>query len=138
MPPPVITPTYAAASMTRDYVANCPMGTHVAWRTFEWQATVPTGTSIQFFAQTKATSAASYQPTSPVLVATATPASGMGPGTWYRAGTVDQALASSTPPLASLDYLRITITLNPTAPPLSSTAPTLHQWRQIYDCLPAE
>ena len=134
VPPPPVT-IYTTQSVSRDYVASCPRGTQAKWRFFEWQATVPTGTSITFSAQVKATAAASYAPATPLFLSTATPASGTGPGIWYRGPqTVEQVLAAAVPPIASGDYLRVTMTFNPSM----TASPTLHQWRQIFDCVPAE
>jgi hypothetical protein len=71
----------------------------------------------------------------PLLLSSATPASGTGPGTWYRGPqTVDQVLAAAMPPLPSRSYLLVTMAFNP----ITSVSPTLHEWRQIYDCLPTE
>jgi hypothetical protein len=135
-------PAYTTATTTRDYVANCPTGTQPAWRHFEWQATTPTGTSIEFRVQTSPDPmTTAYAPASPGrLVGTAqiamAPISASGPGTWYRGSqTVDQVLAVA-PSLPSWNYLRVTMRFNPNG--TGSAAPTLHQWRQIYDCLPAQ
>jgi hypothetical protein len=134
VPPPPVT-IFTQQTTTREYVANCPHGTQAKWRFFEWQATVPTGASIVFSVQTKATAAATYQPAMPILLSTATPASGTGPGIWYRGpSTVEQVLATAMPPVASGDYLRVGMTFNPTM----MVSPRLHEWRQIFDCVPAE
>jgi hypothetical protein len=134
VPPPPVT-IYNPQSITREYVATCPHGTQAKWRFFEWQATVPASTNIQFSIQVRATATDPYEPMAPLLLSTATPASGTGPGTWYRGpNTVDQTLAAAIPPLASGDYLLVTIAFNPTM----TASPTLHQWRQIFDCVPAE
>jgi hypothetical protein len=135
VPPPPVT-VYTTQSTTREYIANCPRGTQVKWRFFEWQATVPTSTSIGFTAQVKATAAAAYTPATPLAVSTALPASGTGPGIWYRGPqTIDQVLQNAMPPLPSgQNYLRITMTFNPSM----TASPTLHEWRQIFDCVPAE
>jgi len=135
-PPPVVSvPTFVESTVTREYVAACPAGTHPFWRFFEWQATIPAMTSIEFFVETKATAVDTYQPMAPIPLSTALPATGTGPGTWYRGPqTVDQKLSANMPPLPSLPYLRVTMTFKPTM----SMAPTLHEWRQIYDCMPSE
>lgn len=137
IPPPVVAPSYAGSTTTREYVAVCPTGTRVAWRAFEWQATCPTGTSIDFSVQTKELSTDTYVPTTALALSTANPASGTGPGTWYRgASTVDQILGAATPARPSLNYLLVTMKFNTN---MGGTAtPTLHQWRQIYDCVPAQ
>jgi hypothetical protein len=133
-PPPPVT-IYNPQTTSREYIADCPHGTQPKWRFFEWQATIPTGTSIVFAIQVRPDASSSYEPAMPVVLSTATPTSGTGPGTWYRGPqTVDQALAAVMPPVASGSYLRVTMTFNPTM----TVAPTLHQWRQIFECLPAE
>jgi hypothetical protein len=134
-PPVVVVPVYAAGTTTREFIASCPAGTSVAWRFFEWQATVPNMTTVDFFVQTKDSASATYEPMMPLLLSSATPASGTGPGTWYRGPqTVDQVLAAAMPPLPSRSYLLVTMAFNP----ITSVSPTLHEWRQIYDCLPSE
>jgi hypothetical protein len=133
-PTPPVT-IYLPNSTAREYIAECPHGTQAKWRFFEWQATVPTGTSIAFSIQVKAAASDTYEPTMPLPLSTATPASGTGPGTWYRGPlTIDETLANAVPPLASGDYLLVTMSFNPTM----TATPTLHQWRQIFDCGPAE
>jgi hypothetical protein len=124
----------ADPTTSREYIANCPRGTQPKWRFFEWQATVPASTSIDFLVQTKATAADSYAPATPLALVTATPASGTGPGTWYRSVPVDQVLGNATMPVSSGNYLRVWMTFNRTM----TASPTLHQWRQIFDCVPAE
>jgi hypothetical protein len=141
IPPVVTAPNYSTATTTREYVASCPTGTRVAWRAFEWQATCPTGTSIAFSVQTKENAGDAYTPMTALPLKTAgagtTPASCTGPGTWYRGdSTVDQILAAATPPSPSLNYLRVTMKFNPNM--AGSATPTLHQWRMIYDCMPAQ
>jgi hypothetical protein len=137
IPPAVVVPVYTSSTTTREYVASCPTGTRVAWRSFEWQATCPTGTSIDFSIQTKENAADTYVPMAALPMSTANPASGTGPGTWYRgASTADQILAAASPARASLNYLLVTMKFNPNG--TGSATPTLHQWRQIYDCLPAQ
>jgi hypothetical protein len=127
--------TFQGQTLTRDYQADCPHGTQPKWRFFEWQATVPASTSIAFSVQSKLTAAEPYQPSTPLPLSTATPATGTGPGTWYRGpNTVEQAFANASSSVASGPFLRITMAFNPTA----TAAPTLHEWRQIFDCVPAE
>jgi hypothetical protein len=126
-------PVYEVQSLDREYVASCPRGTDVAWRFFEWQANIPTGTSIDFSVQTKQLATDTYAPAVSVAMASAnstTPA-----GTWvHGAQMADQVLAGAG--ITSDAYLRVTMTFNPNA--TGTTAPTLLNWRQIFDCLPAE
>jgi hypothetical protein len=141
--PPPPTMTYMQQTLTRDFTATCPRGTQPKWRFFEWQATVPASSSIDFSVQVKQASG-SYAPSTPLLVNTATPATGTGPGVWYGGlisasnKTVDQVLSNAS--LASSPDIRITMTFKPNAMavPPAAASPTLHEWRQIFDCMPAE
>jgi hypothetical protein len=127
--------SYETQTLTREYEADCPHGTQPKWRYFEWQATVPASTSIAFSVQSKLTDTDDYAPATPLALSTATPAKGMGPGTWYSSDdTVEEVFAAASSGVASGRFLRITMTFNPTA----NAAPTLHEWRQIFDCVPAE
>src|SRR5262249_4104063 len=106
VPTPPVT-VYTTQTTSPEYIANCPPGTQVKWRFFEWQATIPTSTSIAFSIQTKDTVGATYAPAMALALGTATPASGTGAGTWYRGPkTVDQVLSEAMPPLASSNYLK--------------------------------
>jgi hypothetical protein len=125
-------PIFQTQTMQREYTAECPYGTEVKWRFFEWQAELPTGTSINFAVQTKASSG-TYQPVVPLTVATASGTSN--PTTWYHGTqTTDQALVAAG--LFSREYLLVTMTFNPDV--AGSAAPTLKGWRQIYDCVPGQ
>ena len=114
--------------------ATCPDGTDPKWRYLEWQATIPTGTSIVFEGQTKATAAATYAPT-PTLALLGTASATTAAGTWTRSSTTVEA-ALSAAGLTSRAYLLVTMTFKPNG--TGSAAPTLNNWRQIYDCVPAE
>ena len=117
----------------REYTATCPEGTSVKWRFFEWQSTIPSGTSIDFSVQSRATAASSWSPAAAVLAATAS--STTAAGVWARgAQTVDQILAANNTP--SLPRMRVTMTFKPGGG--GSVAPTLNGWRQIYDCVPSQ
>lgn len=126
-------PVFEQQVFTREYAAVCPDATLPEWRFFEWQATVPSGSSIDFSVQTKEKASDSYEPSMPLDVASAattTPA-----GAWHRGSdTVDQVLDDAS--LVSGHYLLVTMTFNPDAG--GNEAPTLHAWRQIYDCVWAE
>ncbi|HWA75862.1 MAG TPA: hypothetical protein VG937_26175 [Polyangiaceae bacterium] len=130
----VTPPIFVQKTYQREYVASCPSGTLPKWRYLEWQATVPTGTSIVFEAQTKATASGSYVPSSPAAplgtASTTTVA-----GTWTRSATTVEA-AFVNVGLKSLPYLLVSMTFKPNMSGLS--APTLQNWRQIYDCVPSE
>jgi hypothetical protein len=119
----------------RDYAAVCPSGTSPVWQLFQWQATIPPGTSIDFKAATA---------TSPAGLPAAPPA---GPPTTANIGSATVTTAGWTNDPATVDthlkadtgkgsqpYLRVYMTFN-TAGLLS---PVLQTWRQLYDCAPAE
>jgi hypothetical protein len=134
---------YPPATFTQDYVAACPpsasgVATRPVWREFDWQAQIPSGTSIVFSAQSGATTA-TLLPASPLLIDTATTSTNTGPlGTSFDVALIDTgakgtgAFDVATPPVASTQVLRVTITLNPTAD--FQQAPTLDSWKVQYDC----
>lgn len=117
----------------REYVAECPEQTRPVWRLFEWQATVPTGTTIDIKVQTKLKKTDTYQPTSPLAagqIVQTTPA-----GAWaHGTQTVDQVLGAAG--LISTKYLLVSLTFNPD--PSGETAPSLSNWRQNYSCEDSE
>lgn len=120
--------------MTREYEAECPVGTHVEWRFFEWQATIPSGTSIEFAVQSR-TSDGTLRPTEPQPMSGAY--STTTANSWaHGAQTASEALEMADPPAPSREHLLVTFTFNPSND--GSLAPTLHAWRQLFDCLPAE
>ena len=138
-PPPPTATALSPVSFTRDYHAVCPSDggpTRPVWRVFSYTAEVPTGTSIVVSAQTAADATGSpgtYGATVPVGTVSATtgtipvplPASMM---------TVDTLLRAAVPVQVSQDWLRLTMTLNPTG----TTSPVLEQWVMTYDCVAAE
>lgn len=124
--------TYQPASFTRDFVASCITGSRPIWRAVDWQADIPSGTSISFSAQSGDT-AASLLPAVPVLVASTT-TTVLAPQWGASAQTVSDALASATPAVASGDVLRLTVKLDTNG----AAAPTLFAWRVLYDCMPVE
>jgi hypothetical protein len=140
-PPPPPTPLAPSVTFTRDYEAVCPPSTRVVWRFFLWQASVPAGTSIGFRAATADTQAAlpgaPPVPGLPTTVAIGTATTDTTPpGAWDSdAKTVDDHLRTDpSPPQVSKPWLRVYITLNTN----TVVAPTLWQWRQVFDCVPAE
>jgi len=129
-PPPVT--TYSTATFTRDFTASCPAGTKPKWQLFEWQAAVPTGTSIGIQARTSDLANALATATPLVDVATVSPPSM--PGWAAATSTVDALLRAATS--ISRNYLRVQMTFN--ASPDHFSSPTMTDWRITYDCLPAE
>jgi hypothetical protein len=126
---------YTAQTYSREYVATCPTGTQVIWRFFEWQATIPTGSSIALGVQTKAAATDTYLPTTPVTMEAISTTSLA--GTWVHGSqTVDTVLKAGSSTGHSLPYLLVTMTFNPDS--TGTQTPTLANWRQNYDCVDAE
>jgi hypothetical protein len=150
-PPPPPPPPLPVTTFTSPGIhASCPVGTHVKWGYFEWQATIPPGTSIGFTAQTAPDNGGvpgTYGPAVPVGTANASVAS---PSWGADACIVDghledlavfpneyglnPACTGVAPPQQSQDWLQVTFTLNPAGP----ISPTLVAWQQLYDCPPTE
>ncbi len=124
---------YATRTYQREYVATCEAGTKVAWRLFEWQSTIPSGTSIRLAVQTRATSADPYLPASPATLGTISATTPT--GVWAHGNqTVDTVLSEQDVP--SRDRLLVHMTFEPTSD--GAITPELDAWRMQYDCLPAE
>jgi len=124
---------YSTETFEREYIAECPNGYKVAWRFFDWQATIPTGTSIDLAVQTKPEDDAAYEP-DPAVALDSISATTMA-GAWVHGDeTVDEVLASAD--VGPRSYLRVSMTFNPDVD--SQISPVLTAWRQNYDCLPAE
>jgi hypothetical protein len=124
---------YTQRSYQREFVAGCPSGTKVAWRFFEWQATIATGTSIALAVQTKALSTDTWRPTTALALGSIS-ATTTGTTWVHGASTVDQVLTAAKIP--SLERLLVTMTFNPRSD--GSATPELEAWRMQYDCMPGE
>jgi len=140
-PPPPPTPL-PVVTYERDYRGVCGVGERVKWGPFYWQAAIPAGTSVSIRAAT-ADSIAALPPPPPAPAPT-TAAVGVASTTvlapaWDCNGcpsapvTVDSQLRTDTG-TPSKEYLRVYMRFQPTA----SVPPTMLQWRQVYDCVPAE
>ncbi|MGC4089034.1 MAG: hypothetical protein QM756_14255 [Polyangiaceae bacterium] len=129
VPPPLV--LYSPGTLTRDFTSECVAGKRVVWQVAQWQALIPTGTSISLRAATSTTSAGLATATS-VLAGTASPPDTT---TWatnpINIETQLQAIGQT-----SRKYLRLAMTMNPSSDALK--APTLTNWRVIYDCLDSE
>lgn len=122
--------------VVRDFEGVCPPGNRVEWQLFRWKATVPTGQSIDFRAATAddplTLPSAGSDPTT-VPIGSATPANSplAGPIVWtYDSQPVSARLAAATPSQSSKHWLRVFMSFN--------GLPTLYEWQQLYDCVPAE
>lgn len=122
---------YATQTYQREYVAGCPQGTKVLWRSFEWQSTIPSGASIDLAVQTRSGASSTYQPASPLALASITAST----TAWVTGPkTVDQVFTAASVP--SLERLLVSMTFNPTTG--GGATPELDAWRMLYDCKPAE
>ncbi len=135
VPPPV---PPGAATFSRDFQAVCEAGTCPVWQAFEWQSTIPVGASIAFQAATAPTETAlpSSPPAGPpttVPIATAT-TTVLAPDWDTDTNTVDWHLENASPPQSSEAWLRVYMTLNPSA----TDSPILWHWQQLYDCTPCQ
>jgi hypothetical protein len=148
-PPPALVPT----TFTRTFQAGCLPGYSPKWGPFQWQANIPTGTSISFTAQTAPDAtgggAGTYGTAVPIGTAS-TSTSGWTPlppscpvaghlGDWANAGAaaaagvaVDPTCTGSLPAQTSQDWLQVSITFNPS----TTQTPTLLEWQQLFDCVP--
>ena len=137
-PPPVA--GVVPQNYERIYRSDCMDGTKVVWRFFDWQTvTPPTGSSIEFFAETRADpSEFETLPVAPNGVTSDTvvrvgSASGA-PVTVWTGNAVEPLLEAKM--LKSQEYLKITIRFLPNTE--FSASPILKDWRQSYSCVPAE
>jgi len=124
---------YSTRTYEREYIAECPDGYKVAWRFFEWQATIPTGTSIDLAVQTKPEDDSLYEPDPAVTIGSIDETTTA--GEWaHGLATVDEVLEDAE--VGSRAYLKVSMTFNPDVN--GQISPVLTAWRQNYDCLPAE
>jgi hypothetical protein len=168
-PPPTVQGPYKEVTFTEDFTSNCSTvnpdagthdggftpGTHVVWREIQWQASIPKGASITFWAQTAdpapdggppdwtALQTADAGPGTEVEIAHATTTT-LPPGldvalidtgtsgavTMQDGGAFDQAHVSSR------NILHLRVTLTPTQD--GAGAPALLQWNVKADCFPSE
>jgi hypothetical protein len=138
-PPPITTFTgYLPATFTQDFISACPAKTLPVWREFDWQANVPSDSSIAFGAQS-GKDTTTLLPAAPVSLAKTTASTAL-PS--YDVALIDTTPASTgafnlaSPKVLSGNVLRVTITLNPTSDLLA--APTLLAWKVQYDCMANE
>ncbi len=136
-PPPPPPPTLASATFSRDFYATCPDGYQLVWQAFNWEANIPAGTSIQLYAATSQdegtlpANVSAAPLTVPIGDATMTT---LAPQWGTDVHTVDWHLQNEPPgpPQQSESWLRVYMSFDPT----SSTAPTMYDWQQLYDCVP--
>jgi len=141
--PPAPITVYNPVTFTVNYTSSCPSGTHVAWRTLTWQATIPATASIVFSAQTVNPPDDGGPPiftgAQSVTLATATsadPSSSASIDIVSTDGGPAGAFEMASPPVTSGGDLLLTITLNPTSN--QQTPPTLTAWQVTSDCPSSE
>jgi hypothetical protein len=104
---------YETQHFERVYAADCPIDTLPEWRFFEWQATIPDGTSIDFSVQTRP-AGGDYDPATPVRIGTADTTTPV--GSWHRGPEpLQDVLSSQLPLVRSQQELKVTMTFNPNA-----------------------
>jgi hypothetical protein len=124
----------------RIYHADCTDGTKVVWRFLDWQTvTPPTGSRLEFFAETQADpDQFSTLPVAPNVVSSdnvvAVGVASGDPVTVWTGNDVDLLLEKKM--LKSQEYLKVTVRFVPNAE--YSASPILKDWRQSYSCVPAE
>ncbi len=124
--------SYSTATFTRDYEAPCGVGTRPRWQLFRWQGTIPSGTTVSFFAQTASRlpdgGTTAWSAAVPVGVADATTS-----GWTSGPQTVETALKAAG--IVPGDRLRITMIFDAGG---ESESPVLSQWDQLVDCVASE
>lgn len=141
--PPAPITVYNPVTFTVNFTSTCPTGTHVAWRSISWQASIPATASIVFSAQTTNPPAdggpVSYAGVQSVTIATATSAnqnSSAGIDLVSTDGGAAGAFELANPQVSSQSDLKLSITLNPTSD--QKTPPTLIDWQVTSDCPSSE
>jgi hypothetical protein len=129
-PPPPPTPL-VPTTFTRIFKASCQAGFTPKWGFFEWEATIPTGTSISFSVASAPDGMGGpgmFGALVPLAMAT------MSSAMYVASPSVDTILTSAVPAQTSQDYLEVAMTLTPNA--AGDVSPTLLKWEQLYDCDP--
>lgn len=130
--PPPIHLYGSSATFTRDLSNSCRGGERPVWRSFDYQAILPAGTSIVFRARTAATPAELETALPLVTIGTANPPSTTG---WTSFPDTIESLFNAAG-ARSLSNLRIEMQLNPSTD--QTIGPTLTNWRTTVDCVPSE
>ena len=128
----VAVPNYvSSATYTRNFVASCKEGFKPRWGLFSYHLTTPSNSHIAFSAKTAATSGDLATAMAVTLKDSTSDNYG------GAAETIDVGAKLEAEKVAySLNYLRVSMTLSPSAG--GAVAPILHDWEQRYSCVPAE
>jgi hypothetical protein len=125
---PPTPPHFTQGKFSRDFEAVCKQGDYPKWRLFEWKTATPLDSSVTFEVATADTDP--LLETAPLtFLAKETDDSN---ATTFHAVEISQKL----PGQISKRFLRVTATLTPSAD--GEESPVLLDWRQSYDCVPAE
>jgi hypothetical protein len=126
--PPTGTP-FLPSMYTRDFEAVCGLGTSPSWRLYSWTSSEPGDAKIAFTVQSSDTLANIGAAPSAALT---TSTGHAGP----TAGSADVKVALATISAAHARWLRVTMAFSPASN--GTSAPTLFDWHQAYDCVPTE
>jgi hypothetical protein len=142
--PPVLSLNLKPETFTLDFESACPSGTTAKWRQLYYTDTFPSpdnGAAISISAQTGplpadggALNAASLLPATPLSLVMNQETTGS--YIILLDTTVGGLFPMATPPLVSQGWLRLTITMDPTAD--GNQSPTLNSWNVLYDCPASE
>jgi hypothetical protein len=129
-PPPPAAPTISPVTFTRTVQANCQSGFTPRWGFFEWQATIPAGTSIAYSVQTAPDGTGGLPGTFGTAVSIGSATTTTPPMTYSMSGSVDTDLTMAGQ--SSKDWLQINMLLTPSG----TVSPILTEWQMLYDCVP--
>jgi hypothetical protein len=137
-PPPVL--VVGDMNYERVYQSDCPSGTKVVWRFFDWKAITPaTNSKLEVYAETQAdptmfaTLASAPTPIATTGVMKLATITTSNPTNW-TGNAVSVELDKIM--LKSQQYLKITVRFVPNDE--RTLSPILKDWRQSYSCVPAE
>jgi len=125
---------YAPANFERVYASNCAAGRKPNWTFFDYDATVPEGTKLEFYAES-ADDPAEFHKLAPYPSTIDTEGVAfIGSSADASPLALDAALQSAN--VVQRKYLKITIRFIPNES--GSAAPVLTAWRQLFSCPPGE
>lgn len=123
---------FEAATFTREYVAECPIGYHPDWQLFRFHLTTESDSSLEFKVQSSLTlETLDIAKVVNLGVNTETTVSPEAPEFLDIGGKLAAADVSR-----HMSNLRISITFHPSSD--HAYAPILHDWEQRYTCAPGE
>lgn len=129
-PPPAY--VYLTSQFTRDFQATCSDPSQMpVWREIQWKGSIPAGTSVDFLVQTANTEAGLATAVPTLLAMHATSADLVA----WTTSTEAVAQVFLDAGIAPQIFLQLTIILNASAD--GQSAPTITNWRQLFDCLDA-